>query len=167
MRQTEFSVILDHFLPFYPPNNPEHQNYEKLKKTPGDIIILHTCTKNYDHMLYCWNHLTDVIVIFHFGLFSPFYPFIAWKIKIYKKWKRCQEISSFYNSVSKIMIICYTIPEISCVMDVIVFHAIFSSFILTDRKIKIQKKKIWKKQLDKSSFNICVPKIMIRCWKVP
>ena len=23
------------------------------KKTPGDIIILHKCTKNHDHMLYC------------------------------------------------------------------------------------------------------------------
>ena len=48
------------FLPFYPPNKPENQNFEKLKKThthtdtkaPGDIIILHICTKNYDHMMY-------------------------------------------------------------------------------------------------------------------
>ena len=23
-----------------------------MKKTPGDIIILHTCTKNYDQMMY-------------------------------------------------------------------------------------------------------------------
>ena len=41
-----FFVILDCFLPFYPPNNLESQNFEKLKKkTPGDIIILHKCTK--------------------------------------------------------------------------------------------------------------------------
>ena len=25
---------------FYPPNNPENLNFEKMKKTPGDIIIL-------------------------------------------------------------------------------------------------------------------------------
>ena len=25
---------------------------KKWKKTPGDIIILHTCTKNYDQMMY-------------------------------------------------------------------------------------------------------------------
>ena len=25
-------VILDHFLPFYQPNNPENQNFEKMKK---------------------------------------------------------------------------------------------------------------------------------------
>ena len=31
MQQTEFLVILDHFLPFtHPPNNPKNQNFEKL-----------------------------------------------------------------------------------------------------------------------------------------
>ena len=30
--------------PSLPPNNPENQNFEKMKKTPGDIIILHKCT---------------------------------------------------------------------------------------------------------------------------
>ena len=39
--QTEICVILGHFLPFYP------------TKMPGDIIILHKCTRNHDHMLYC------------------------------------------------------------------------------------------------------------------
>ena len=38
------------FLPFYPPNNPKNQNFEKLKENTGDIIILHKCTKNHDHM---------------------------------------------------------------------------------------------------------------------
>ena len=42
-----------------------------MKKPSGDIIILEKCTKNQDHMLYC--SMTDVIVIFHFGLFLPFY----------------------------------------------------------------------------------------------
>ena len=40
MRQIDFSVILDCFLPFYPPMDKKHQNFEKMKKTPGDIIIL-------------------------------------------------------------------------------------------------------------------------------
>ena len=42
-----------------------------MKKAPGDIIILHNCTKNHDHMLTVpeiWR-VTDVIVTFHFGLF--------------------------------------------------------------------------------------------------
>ena len=49
---TEFFVILDHFLTFYPSNNPKNQNFEKMKKKPGDIIILQMCTKIYDHMMY-------------------------------------------------------------------------------------------------------------------
>ena len=40
------------FLPFYPPNNPEKQNFEKMKKPSGDVIILHMCTTNHDHMMY-------------------------------------------------------------------------------------------------------------------
>ena len=38
-RQTEFFVILGYFLSFYPSNNPENQNFEKMEKVPGDIII--------------------------------------------------------------------------------------------------------------------------------
>ena len=45
-------VILGHFLPFDPPNNPKNQNFEKLTKTSGDIIIFHLCTTNDDHMMY-------------------------------------------------------------------------------------------------------------------
>ena len=50
---TEFFLILELFLPFYPPNNPENQNFEKMKKkTPGDIIISHRCTINDNHIMY-------------------------------------------------------------------------------------------------------------------
>ena len=48
-----FFVILERFLPFYSPNNPKNKNFEKLKKAPGDIIILHKSTRNHDHMLCC------------------------------------------------------------------------------------------------------------------
>ena len=41
-----------HFLPFYPPNNPKNQNFQKMKTTPRDIIILQVSTKNYDQMMY-------------------------------------------------------------------------------------------------------------------
>ena len=33
--------------PPYPPYSPKNQNFEKMKKITGDIIILHICTKNY------------------------------------------------------------------------------------------------------------------------
>ena len=52
MRKTEFFVILDHFLPFYLLNNPKNQNIEKMKKLLEDIIILHMCNINYNHMMY-------------------------------------------------------------------------------------------------------------------
>ena len=57
--RTEFFVILDHFLPFYPPKNLKNENFKKMKKNPGDIIILHKYKKNHDHMLYCsWDYGT-------------------------------------------------------------------------------------------------------------
>ena len=43
--------IWRYFWPFYPPNSPKNQNFEKMKKIPGNIIILHMCTKNYDQMI--------------------------------------------------------------------------------------------------------------------
>ena len=41
---TQFFVILDHFLHFYPPNNPKNQNFQKIRKQTGDIIILYMLT---------------------------------------------------------------------------------------------------------------------------
>ena len=52
VRQTHFFVILGQFFPFYPLYNPENQNFEKMKKTFRYFIILHTCTKNHDHIMY-------------------------------------------------------------------------------------------------------------------
>ena len=51
---TEFFIILGHFLPFYPPNKPKNQNFEKMKITPGDVINLHLCTINDNHMMYAF-----------------------------------------------------------------------------------------------------------------
>ena len=61
------------------------------------------------------------VIVFHLGYFLPFYPPNSPKNKNLKKHL---EISSFYTSVPKIMIICYTILKIWCVKDVIVvFHS--------------------------------------------
>ena len=41
-----------HIGPFFAPYNiPKNQNFEKMKKTPGDII-LHKCTIYDNHMTY-------------------------------------------------------------------------------------------------------------------
>ena len=49
--QTKRFAILGHPLPFYLTINPENQNFKKMKKVLGDIIILHKCPKNHDHIL--------------------------------------------------------------------------------------------------------------------
>ena len=52
----------------------------------------------------------DVIVIFQFELFLPFHPPNSPKNENTEK--KNLEISSFYTSVTKIMIIDYIIPEV-------------------------------------------------------
>ena len=112
------------FCPFTPPppspNNPKNQNFEKLPKIPGDVIILHKCTKNHDHMLYCsWDMACDRCNCYFsfWAIFCPFTPLTAQKIKILKKWKKGLVISSFYICVPKIMIRWCTVPEIWCATD--------------------------------------------------
>ena len=76
MQQTEFFAILDHFLPFYPPNDPKNQNFEKMKKKRLEISSFYTSVPKI--MIICYTvpeiwRVTDVIFIFHFGHFLPFY----------------------------------------------------------------------------------------------
>ena len=96
---------------------------KKKKKPPGDII-LHMCTINDNHMMYVsWGIEPDGHNFLSFWtVFCPFTPLTIWKIKILKNWKKSLEISSFYTSVPKIMIICKPVPEIWHVTDVIIFH---------------------------------------------
>ena len=45
-----------HFRPLFallpPPNNLKNENFQKMKKTPTDITILHMCTINDNHIMY-------------------------------------------------------------------------------------------------------------------
>ena len=66
-------------------NNPKNQNFEKMKKVPGDIIILHKCTKNHDHMLHCSLDMARKGFSCYFScwvIFCPFTSITARKIKI-------------------------------------------------------------------------------------
>ena len=90
-----------HFGPFFallPPNNPKYQNFEKIEKTLGYIIILYMCAHVYDisgtiHymtviIISCMvpeiSSVTDRILC-HFGHFLPIYPLKTRKIKILEK----------------------------------------------------------------------------------
>ena len=63
------------FCPILPPNNPKSQNFEKMKKIPGDISILHKCTINDNYMIYgFWDMKCNRYVFLSFGPFF-FLPF--------------------------------------------------------------------------------------------
>ena len=86
VQRTNFFVILERFLPFYPPNNPKNQNIEKMKKTSGDIIILHRCNINDNHMMYgFWDIKCNEQNFLSF--WTIFCPSTNQKINILKKWK--------------------------------------------------------------------------------
>ena len=108
-------------------------------------------------MLYCsWDMACDRCnCSFSFwAIFCPFTTITARKMKISQNWKKFVEISSFYTSVPKIMIICYTVPEIGHMTDKNFFF--FLGYFLpfyplphppnSPKKSKFQKneKTIWK-----------------------
>ena len=146
-QQAYFFIIRDQFLPFYPPNNPENLNFEKMKKTPGDIIILHKSTVIDNHMMYdSWDMKHSRQNLLFWAIFFPFTFLTIKKIKILKKWKKCLEKTSFYTGTPKIMIICYTFPEIWWVTDVtFLFHFGLFFALLPLTAWKIISKKIMKK----------------------
>ena len=76
IKQTEFFVILDLVLHFYPLNNLTNQNFEKMKKPSGNIITLHMCTINENPMMYgSWDIERNRQKFFcHFGPFFALLP---------------------------------------------------------------------------------------------
>ena len=52
VQQTEFFVILDHFLPFHPLATQKIKILKKNDKNSRDIIILNMCTINDNHMMH-------------------------------------------------------------------------------------------------------------------
>ena len=165
-----FFVISGYFWPFYSSNNPENQNVEKMKKTPGGIIILNMSIINENHMMYDSWHMkcTRLNVFIILGYFLAFYPHNP-KNENFKNMKKNLEISSFYISGPKIMIIGYTVPEILHLTDVIIFH-FGQFFVLLPSSIpKNEKFKKIKKPLEILSFKLwsyalhTVPKPEIWC----
>ena len=85
--------------------------------TPCLVVAVKSCTEWITIFFFLNNFLS------FWAIFCPFTPLTTQKIKILKKWKRHLEILSFYTSVQKIMIICYTVPVIWHARNVIfIFH---------------------------------------------
>ena len=106
---------------------PKINILKKWKKYLRDIIILHMCTINENHMMYgSWDKEHDRQNFFSiWTILCPFTPLTTQKIKIKKMKKQKQkktkktktnkkhlEILSFYTSMPNIMIICYNVHEI-------------------------------------------------------
>ena len=118
-----------------------------MKKTLGDIIILHKYTKNCDHMLYCsWDMMHDRCNgYFTFrAIFCPFNPVTCPKNKILKKWKRKPGDIIILDKCTKnhdYMLYCFwdmVHDRCNCYFS---FWAIFCPFMpVTTQKIKISKK---------------------------
>ena len=64
-------IVIFNTFPFYSPITAQ-----QMKTNPGDIVILHKCTKNHDHMLYCsWDMAREGCNYFSLSaFFLPFYP---------------------------------------------------------------------------------------------
>ena len=75
VQQRKVFVILGHFVFCHPPNNPENQKFKILTKKPGDIIILHMCTLNNNHMMYgSWDMECDRQKFLSFGTIFALLP---------------------------------------------------------------------------------------------
>ena len=129
LHRHNFSSFQAIFCSFAPLLTSKTKIWKKCKKTPGDIILLHMCTINQDHMMYgSYDMKFNKQNFFVFlGNFLSFYSLTPWKMKIPKR-KKTLGISSFYTSVQKIMIIHYTVPKIWRMTDVIVIFILGYTF---------------------------------------
>ena len=85
---------------------------KKMKKKPGDIIILPKCTKNHDHMLHCSSDTARDGCNFYFS-FCTIFAFLPPpndpKNQDFLKMKKNPWRYHHFTRVPKIMIICYTV----------------------------------------------------------
>ena len=127
--------IFSHFGPFFallplpppphhPLSNPKNENFEKMKKT----LRHHQFTQVY-HKWKPYDMIPEISTATDRFFCHPG-PLPNSPKKEYIK-KKHLEISSFYTSVPKLMIICYTVPEIWRMTNVVViFHfRLFSTLL--------------------------------------
>ena len=90
-------------MPFYSPDDPENQNFEKMKKTPGYIIILHVCTLNGNHMMYGsrdMEHDRQNFLSF-WTIFCPFPPLTKLKNQNFEKMKKTPGVIVILHKCTK------------------------------------------------------------------
>ena len=86
---------------------------KKIILTPGYIIILHMCTINDGHIMYdSWDTEGNGHNFLSFWTIVCSFTPNNLKNQNFGKMKKSVDISSFYTSVPKILIICYNVREI-------------------------------------------------------
>ena len=174
-----YRIILSSWAFFCPftPLTAQKIKTSKMKKTPRDIIILHKCTKNHDHPLYCSRDVARdrCNCYFHFGVyFSLLTLSEPKKSKFQSNEKTPWRYHHFTQTYQKlwsyaILLLRYMVRDgCNCYF---LFWAIFCPFTpLTARKKKILEK--WKNSNNKSNLEILpfytsVLKIMVICYTFP
>ena len=123
----KWQKIPGHFLLFYPTIDPKIKIWKNVKNN-GDIILLHMCTINQDHMIHSsWDIKCKGQSVLPFWAILPFDPpnnpkNQNFEKKKKKKWKTHLEILSFYTCVLQMMIIWCMVPEILSTTDKIFCH---------------------------------------------
>ena len=142
-----------------------------MEKVHGDIIILHMCTIDDNHMKHgSWDIEHDGQNFLSFwNTVCPFTSITTQKIKILKKWRKKKtprDIITLHKCVINDNNMMYGSWNMKCDgQNFLSFWTAFCPFTpLTTRKIKLLKN--WKKLME-ISFYTSAPKIMIICYTVP
>ena len=130
-----------------------------MKKTPRDIIILHLCTTNNNHMRYgSWYMKLDRPNFLSFWvIFCPFTQNM--KNQNFEKMTKTLGETSFYACVPQMTIIWYMVPENGAWQTEL--FLILDHF-LPFKPWELRKSKFWKNEKKgwASSFYVSVPKII-------
>ena len=145
-------VIMDYFLPSTAKTPLKNQNFEKMRKLDGDLI-LHMCTKNQNHTRHrSWDMEWDrQNILLFWAIFCPFTSLLTPKIKIGKKTTTGDIIFLHVCTINENHMT-FGSWDIRCdEQNFLPFWAIFWPLtLLTIQHIKILKK--WEKGLEISWF---------------
>ena len=113
VQQTEMFVILGHFSPFYPTNNPKNENFEKMEKNTQrshHFTLVYHKWHPHDVWLQWYGAQKILFVIFDFFFYS-LTSLTTCNYKIKKKMAKWLQILSFYTCIWQLKIIWRTVPE--------------------------------------------------------